>query len=272
MVGRTIRQITILRAKTCRPDTPACLQKTLVGRRIERLDRRAKYLVFNLNPRPSETAPPRLLAHLGMTGRLFVQPTDVPLPGHTAAVLRLDRGQLVFQDTRYFGRLTLDTTPLDRLGPEPLGIHFTPAALATALGSSRQAVKVRLLDQRAIAGLGNIYASEALFLARIHPERPAGQLHPKEIAALHRSIQTVLSQAITVGSTVPLNWSGSTKTDRLFYYGRHPDAPGSYEERLRVYDRAGAPCSRRRCPGTIRRILQAGRSTFLCPQCQSTWG
>jgi len=268
IVGRTIRRAKILRAKTCRPQTPGRFQEHVAGRRIQQLHRRAKYLVLTLGRRPGEDTPPHLLAHLGMTGRLFVQTAASPLPTHTAAVLRLDQGVLVFQDTRFFGRLTFDTTPLGHLGPEPLSPDFTTCVLADALRPSRQAVKVRLLDQSTVAGLGNIYASEALFGARIHPARPARELRADEIAALRRTIRSVLRGAISFGSTVPLSWDGAAKTDRLFYYGRHPDAPARYEERLRVYDREGQPCTRRRCQGYVQRIVQAARSTFYCPICQ----
>jgi formamidopyrimidine-DNA glycosylase len=201
-----------------------------------------------------------------MNGRLFLHDPVLPLPPHTAAILELDRGRLVFQDTRYFGRLTLDLTLLERLGPEPLGPALTPKRFAAAMASSRQAVKVRLLDQAVLAGVGNIYACEALFRARIAPARAANQLTAPQVLSLRRAVRAVLREAIAWGSTVPLNWSGADSTDRLFYYGQAPGAAGSYQERLRVYDRAGQPCPLCRHP--IERFTQAGRSTYACPNCQ----
>ena len=117
-----------------------------------------------------------------------------------------------------------------------------------------------------VAGIGNIYASEALFRARISPRRPARRLKAEAIRRLWRAIRTVLAEAVEWGSTVPLNWSGAGKRDGLFYYGRTPGTPSSHGERLAVYDRAGKPCLR--CGRPIRRIVQAARSTFYCPACQ----
>ncbi|MFM1943154.1 MAG: formamidopyrimidine-DNA glycosylase [Verrucomicrobiota bacterium] len=263
--SQTIHTVQILRDKTCRPHTPHCLVQQLSRQKIQTLERLGKYLVFTThNPHvPSSTS--RFLVHLGMTGRLFIQPTDLPLPKHTAACLTLDRGNLVFQDTRYFGRLTLDLSPLDRLGPEPLSPNFTTNRFAQDLQTSRQPIKVRLLDQSLVAGVGNIYASEALFRARIHPARPANTLTLSETQALRNTIRTVLRQAIRFGSTVPLNFSSSPSTNGLFYYGTAPDT-ASYEERLLVYDREHLPCAH--CQTPIQRLTQAQRSTYLCPTCQ----
>jgi len=127
-------------------------------------------------------------------------------------------------------------------------------------------IKVRLLDQSLVAGLGNIYASEALFRAGISPRRASRQLTAVECARLCRAVREVLAEAIAFGSTVPLNFPGGSTSDGLFYYGRAPDAPDYYAERLRVYDRAGQPCPQ--CGARIRRILQAARSTYYCPRCQ----
>ncbi len=130
---------------------------------------------------------------------------------------------------------------------------------------SRQAVKIKLLDQTLVAGIGNIYASEALFRARVSPQLASNQLTFAQTERLWGAIRDVLTEAIECGSTVPLNFRGG-KTDGLFYFGRAPETPDFYEERLRVYDRVGKPCPR--CRRAIKRIVQAARSTFYCPHCQ----
>jgi formamidopyrimidine-DNA glycosylase len=262
--GRTIRDVKVRRGRVLRPTTVRQLRRTLRGARFVGVNRRAKYLIFELRSR-RQREPVRLVGHLGMTGRMFVAARGKPLPKHAAVVLDLGLTRLVFEDTRYFGRLTLDTLPLAKLGPEPLAAAFTLDGFAAALKRSAQAIKVKLLDQSLVAGIGNIYASEALHVARISPRRAARSLTRTEVARLRRTIRKVLAGAIRHGSTVPLNFGGR-KSDGLFYYGRHPDAPNFYEERLRVYDRAGKACVR--CGGRIRRIVQAARSTYFCGACQ----
>jgi formamidopyrimidine-DNA glycosylase len=197
---------------------------------------------------------------------MYVLPSKARLPRHAAVVLDLGREKFVFEDTRYFGRLKLDTNALRRLGPEPLEAEFTVKQFAQALGRSRQPVKVKLLDQSLLAGVGNIYASEALFRAGLAPTRPARRLTGAQVKRLWRAVRAVLREAIACGSTVPLNFTGEGASDGLFYFGRAPGAPDYYEERLRVYDRAGQPCPA--CGTAIRRRVQAARSTFYCPRCQ----
>jgi formamidopyrimidine-DNA glycosylase len=264
--GRRIRAVTVrrARARVLRPTTPRQLQHALRGARFDRLTRRGKYLVFELTS--AQRRPFSLVGHLGMTGRMYLLPRRAPLPKHAAVVLDLGREQFVYEDPRYFGRLTLDGTTLNNLGPEPLERHFTAEAFAAALARSRRPIKIKLLDQEVVAGVGNIYASEALFLAGIHPQTPAGRLSPPQIRQLRRAIRTVLRQAIRFGSTIPLNHH-SSNGDGLFYFGQAEGAPSYYDERLRVYDRRGQPCSR--CGSLIRRIVQAARSTFFCPRCQN---
>jgi formamidopyrimidine-DNA glycosylase len=200
-----------------------------------------------------------------MTGRLFVAKNTAPLPKHAAVVFDLGSRRLVFEDPRAFGRLTLDTTALARLGPEPLDDTFTPAKFALALRRSSQAIKVKLLDQSLVSGVGNIYASESLFRARLSPRRAARRLQPAQIQRLRRAIRAVLAEAIAWGSTLPLHFDGGSG-DGLFYFGRAVGTPAHDHERLLVYDRAGQPCVV--CGTPIRRIVQAARSTFFCPQCQ----
>jgi len=238
----------------------------LTGAGIRRLDRRAKYLLAELDT--GET----LIAHLGMTGRFLVgehQPGKFHHPAgddpkHTHLVFETDRGgRIAFNDARRFGYM--DLIPTDRLdqhpyfkglGPEPLGPDFNAAALKAALAGKKQNIKVTLLDQRIVAGLGNIYVSEALHRAHIHPERPAGSLKPAELKRLVEAVKLVLEEAITAG--------GSTLRDFRAADGEL----GYFQHSFRVYDREDAPCPTVSCNGAIRRIVQGGRSTFFCPVCQ----
>jgi formamidopyrimidine-DNA glycosylase len=262
---RTIRAVEVHRAKVVAPASAQAFAYALRGAKFCGLARRGKYLVFQLQHK-RRLEPLTLVGHLGMTGRMYLLPATAPLPRHAAVVLRLGREKFVFEDTRYFGRLTLDTSALGRLGPEPLEAKFTVARLAEALGRSGQAIKVKLLDQSLVAGVGNIYASEALFRAGIAPTRPARRLTAAQVQELWKAVRAVLREAIACGSTVPLNYAGQGKRDGLFYFGRAAGAPDYYEERLRVYDRSGRPCPE--CGTAIKRRVQAARSTFYCPRCQ----
>jgi formamidopyrimidine-DNA glycosylase len=262
--GKIVRSVQVNRAKSLRPTSGRQFRLRLTGARFTAISRRGKYMIFELRSRSGgETV--RLLGHLGMTGRMFLALKKARIPKHAAVVFDLGRTNFVFEDTRYFGRLSLDLSAVEKLGPEPLEDDFTPEAFAKELKRSRQAIKVKLLDQSVVAGVGNIYASEALFRARISPKKAANQLKQQRIKALRGAIREVLTEAIEFGSTVPVNFDGA-KSDGLFYFGRAPGAPDYYEERLRVYDRAGKPCPE--CGTPIRRIVQAARSTFFCPTCQ----
>jgi len=261
--GKTIRDVRVHRAKSTRPTSARALRGKLVGAKFISVTRRAKYLIFQLKPPRRE--PFTLLGHLGMTGRMYVQPATAPLPKHAAVTFGLGCLTFVFEDTRYFGRLTLDLSPLDTLGPEPLSDDFDGTILHAALSRSTQAIKPKLLDQKTLAGVGNIYASEALWRSGISPRRAARRLTHAQCAALAASIREVLAEAIACGSTVPLDFAGTARRDRLFYYGSASGTQG-FEERLRVYNRAGEPCDR--CATAIRKITQAARSTYFCPQCQ----
>ena len=265
MRGKTVRGVDVRRAKVLAPTSLRLFRQTLRGAKFTGLARRGKYLLFQLRSKTGGE-PVTLLGHLGMTGRFYLTRKNRQLPRHAAVVLDLGGENLVYEDTRYFGRLTLDTSGLSRLGPEPLTDSFDQQAFTRAMKRSRQAVKIKLLDQSLVAGIGNIYASEALFRARISPRCPARKLTAIQAARLWRAIRKVLAEAIACGSTVPLNFGGN-KTDGLFYFGRAAGTPDYYEERLRVYDRARRPCPD--CGCLIKRIRQAGRSTFYCPRCQS---
>ena len=262
--GKTIRAVRVNRAKILRPTSERKLKSVLVGARFTGISRRGKYLLFELAP-ASGAQTVVLLGHLGMTGKMYLQLKNEPPPKHAAVILDLGKTNFIFEDTRYFGRLTLDLSAVDKLGPEPLLANFSPKTFAGELKRSRQPIKVKLLDQSVVAGVGNIYASEALFRARISPKLAANRLTPAQIKKLCGTIREVLAEAIKFGSTVPVNFSGA-KSDGLFYFGQAPGTPDFYEERLRVYDRAGKPC--RNCGSPIQRMVQAARSTFFCLRCQ----
>ena len=264
--GRTIRDVEIRRQKVLQPTSAAKFKKILRGAKFLELTRRGKYLLFELRAKNSR-AKILLLGHLGMTGKMFLARKSAPPPKHAAVILDLGAHHFIYEDTRYFGRLTLDLTSMEKLGPEPLGENFTPDIFARELKRSRQPVKVKLLDQSLVAGVGNIYASEALFRAGISPRRAANRLTPAQVPKLWRAIRDVMAEAIECGSTIPLNFSAG-KSDGLFYFGSAVGAPDFYTERLRVYDREGKPCLK--CQTPIKRIVQAARSTFFCPHCQKS--
>ena len=263
--GRTIRDVEVRREKVIRPNTAGELRARLRGRTFGAVTRRAKFLLFELNGPRTRPEPVTLVGHLGMTGRMFLQPPEDPLPKHAAVTLDLGDCRFVFEDTRYFGRFNLDATALDGLGPEPLTDGFTAAAFAEALARSGQPIKVKLLDQTVVAGVGNIYASEALFRAGISPKQPARRLTAAQVGRLRETVREVLAEAIECGSTLPLDFAGGR--DGLFYYGTANGTESKfYQERLRVYDREGEPCVN--CGTPIRQMVQAARSTYWCPKCQ----
>jgi formamidopyrimidine-DNA glycosylase len=269
LLNQTVSSVEVRRNRVLRPTSPRTLEAMLPGARIRNLTRRGKYLLFEIQAR-GERGCRILLGHLGMTGRMYVLPAEANLPKHAAVILGLGRKKFVFEDTRYFGRLTLDISPLRDLGLEPLSDEFTVEGFAAGLLRSAQPIKVKLLDQTLVAGVGNIYASEALFRAGISPRMAARRLNGTAVERLWRSIRKTLGEAIKFGSTVPLNFRGVGQQDGLFYYGRAVDTSRYYEERLRVYDRQGEPCLR--CGSKIKRIVQAARSTFYCSKCQPSRG
>lgn len=264
LLGKTIRDVEVRREKVLLPTTASNFKKILRGAKFLGLQRRGKYLLFELQPKKTGKKI-QLLGHLGMTGRMFLAPKNVLLPKHTAVVLNLGSRNFIYEDTRYFGRLTLDISAAGKLGSEPWDKNFTPELFHKKLKTSRQPVKVKLLDQTVIAGVGNIYASEALFRAKISPRRAACKISTVMAKKLLSAIRTVMQEAIDCGSTIPLNFS-TRKTDGLFYFGHAAGAPDYYEERLQVYDRAGEPCVN--CNFPIKRVVQAARSTFFCSHCQ----
>lgn len=263
--NKIVRSVLVRKAKVCRPTTQRGLRAALIGARFVGLARRGKYLVFTLR-QAGKRGEVTVTGHLGMTGRMYLLPKRAPLPKHTVVVLGLGACNFVYEDPRQFGRFTLVGDAVQALGPEPLGGEFTVEAFGVALRRSAQAIKVKLLDQSLVAGIGNIYASEALFRAGVSPRRAARRVKADEVARLHAAIREVLAEAIECGSTIPLDFAGAGKRDGLFYYGAVEGNSAFYQERLRVYDRAGQPCVK--CAAPIKRLVQAARSTFFCPQCQ----
>ena len=265
----------LVKVETRRPDLrfpfPEDFAHRLTGATVERLERRAKYLVARLDT--GET----MIAHLGMTGRFTIRgKAGAETPGefeheaggdlkHDHVVFTTDRGETItFNDARRFGYMDLVATEgretsrwFAGLGPEPLGQSFEAAHLLKAFESKRQNVKVSLLDQRVVAGLGNIYVSEALHRAKIDPATAAGDLSFARLKALVKAIRETLEEAIEAG--------GSTLRD----YRAADGALGYFQHRFQVYGREEGPCLRPRCKGVVQRSVQAGRSTFYCPACQS---
>jgi formamidopyrimidine-DNA glycosylase len=251
--GATVTEVTVLRPDVIVGSPADAFERSLAGRRIEDVSRRAKNIVFDLRDGV-------LVVNLGMTGRLVVHPPEQSEPPHVGVRIRLDDGRtILYEDVRRFGRLELTTHEAwaarsARLGVEPLSHDFTPTLLHRITRGSRAPIKSWLMDQGRVVGVGNIYASEALFRAGIRPTRPAGSLSKPRALRLHAAIREVLQEAIEFRGTTLLDYrdaSGET---------------GSFARRLRVYDREGEPCPD--CGTRIRRIVQGGRSTYYCPRCQ----
>jgi formamidopyrimidine-DNA glycosylase len=255
LVGRRFDRVEILDPRLTRPEDPLEVAAELVGERVEAVDRRGKYVVVRFESGRA------LLVHLRMTGSLLhvdEVPEDDP---HLRAVVRLDDGSdVIYRDVRRFGTWLLaeageEQPYLDaRLGREPLAPAFTVKRLGEALAGRRAPVKAAILDQRRLAGVGNIYADEALWRARIHPRRPAGELDEEELRALHRGIRAALKAGIAR--------QGATLRDY-----RTPDGgSGRMQHEFKVYGREGEPCER--CGRPIEKTRAAGRGTWFCPGCQ----
>ncbi|MCC5971265.1 MAG: bifunctional DNA-formamidopyrimidine glycosylase/DNA-(apurinic or apyrimidinic site) lyase [Pararhodobacter sp.] len=249
---------------------PPGLGQRLKGARVERLRRRSKYILADLST--NET----MLLHLGMSGRITLSGLEAPhVPGqfhhqhpapekHDHVIFHMENGaRVAFNDARRFGALDLIATDradahplLAALGPEPLGNTFNGAHLVARLKGRKGPVKALLLDQRIVAGLGNIYVCEALFRAGIHPARAGGRISAARLERLAAIIREVLQEAITAG--------GSSLRD----YRQADGELGYFQHSFRVYDRAGLPCPTPGCADHISRIVQGGRSSFFCATCQ----
>jgi formamidopyrimidine-DNA glycosylase len=251
---RTLQRLEVLDARWSRPLAPPELAAAVEGRAVERLARRGKYLVWELEDDVF------LLVHLRMTGTLLLDPPGDP-PPHTRVWLRLDDHDLAFTDPRRFGtgELALGTEQRDaffaaRLGLEPYADDFTAAHLHALARTSRAPIKAFLLDQKRIAGVGNIYADEALFRARLHPLRAANRLTRPQAAALRDAIVASLDAGIAA--------KGATIDDF-----RDPDGvSGTFQDQFLVHRREGEPCPR--CGKPIRKLRAAGRGTYVCERCQ----
>ena len=249
-LGRTVTAVWLDWPRAARPSADTLIH-TLPGHRIASIGRRGKYLIFGLR---SPASARHLLIHLKMSGRLHVLDADFPREKHVHFAFRLDNGyELRFNDARKFGRVYL-VDDLDEvtghLGPEPLEETFTLKVLRSLLDKKSGGLKALLLDQSFIAGIGNIYADEALWRARIHPLRRANTLHDAEIAALRRAIRAALRDGLKHGGAA-IDWV-------------YPE--GRYQDHFRVYGQVDKPC--RRCKTKIERILVGQRSTHFCPTCQ----
>jgi formamidopyrimidine-DNA glycosylase len=256
--GRTIVRARVDDPRLVRPELPETVAGLLEGRRIERVGRRGKYLLVGLDDGES------LAIHLRMTGNVLRRLPGAEPPRALRAELELDDGALVaYTDLRRFGTwehfrdaAALDGFLGERLGPEPFSDAFDPAFLFAALHRRQAPLKAVLLDQRVVAGLGNIYADEALWTAKLHPELPASRVRRPDAARLHEAIREVLARGIE-------SQGASIRDYRL------PDGgQGSMQERFAVYGRTGLPCPR--CGTPIKRLVVGQRGTHICPHCQRT--
>jgi formamidopyrimidine-DNA glycosylase len=275
LTGARIAKVELNR-KDLRFPFPRGMARKLEGQRIQSVDRRAKYLLFRLSSGRT------LLSHLGMTGSYrfegfrfkeasrYFEPSQDRKHDHLRVALEHpDHGliSLVYNDARRFGFIDLfdddDSRFLAGLGPEPLGNEFSAIQMAGRFKGKLAPLKSALLDQRVVAGLGNIYASEALHRARLRPQTAAGKLVSESgapnlrLERLAAAVRDVLLEAIEAG--------GSTLRD----FRAADGAAGYFQHRFAVYDREGKPCPRPGCGGTIRRIVLSGRSTYYCPVCQT---
>ncbi|HYX30570.1 MAG TPA: bifunctional DNA-formamidopyrimidine glycosylase/DNA-(apurinic or apyrimidinic site) lyase [Pyrinomonadaceae bacterium] len=273
ILGRTIVASEVRLAKLIAPLTVASFNRRIKNARIIGVSRRGKFILAQL-ARPTGSAgvaPPKraqraqnliLAVHLRMTGKFVLLNTDDELPKHAHAIFYLDQDQrLVFRDQRQFGVMKLidssklsQTKGIKELAPEPFGDEFDLNYLKETLNRSQRSLKTLLLDQTKVLGLGNIYAAEALFRARINPFKPANKLSPRRVPALYDAIREVLQFAVD-------HIRGSISLEEGFSYG------AAFERFWQVYEREGEPCVR--CGAKIRRATHGGRSTYWCPKCQT---
>lgn len=258
LVGKQIAKTTVRRAGLRWP-FPVDMADRLSGVVVLHLKRRSKYLLVGLSS--DET----LIIHLGMSGRLLITPKAAKIEKHDHVLFDMESGtRVTFNDTRRFGAMDITATQdldqhkfLKSLGPEPLGNEFNTDYFAARLNARKTPIKSALLDQRIVAGLGNIYVCEALWRAGISPLRLAGTLSPEEIAILVPHIRETLQDAIEAG--------GSSLRD----YRQADGELGYFQHSFKTYGQEGVACARDACDGVIARITQSGRSSFYCPHCQN---
>jgi formamidopyrimidine-DNA glycosylase len=254
LTGRTIREVIVKHPGMLEGRSTADFIRGIKGKTIGQVERRGKYLLVRLD------GDLVLALHLRMTGQLTVEPAERPTAAATYLVIKLDnQTELRFRDQRKFGKaftFTAGAVPpsLSKLGPEPLAAEFTVAVLTKRLARHKLAVKKALLNQEIIAGIGNIYADEGLFVAGIHPARLTDSLTKSEIEQLYHAIRQVLNEGI--------KYRGTSIRDYLDGEGK----PGSYQDHLRVYGRKGQPCPV--CGAPIAKMILGGRGTHFCPLCQ----
>lgn len=243
--GKTFTGLKVLDHRNIKGISPQQLGKNLRGKKILGIERRAKYLIFPLSPKGY------LVVHLGMTGRLLFAPD-----GYVKLVFLLSGDKkLYFSDARLFGKVRYyDNYPDMKLGPEPFSGEFTVEKFKAALRKRNVAIKNLLLDQKFLAGVGNIYDVEALFRAGIQPERKANRLKDAEMKKLHAKIKEVLKEGVKHRGTSD-SWYVDAKGEK-----------GSFQLRLKVYGRKGKPCFK--CKSPIKRIVMGQRGTYFCPKCQ----
>ena len=253
--GRVVRRVEVVRDDVVRGPVDA-FAREVAGREFRGVGRRGKNVVFTFADSM------RMVVNLGMSGRFMTgvdAGTDHPST-HPAVVFHLeDGGWMIYDDVRRFGRVRAVpaaewTSWSHRLGPEPLARSFTAARLRGILARSKSPVRSLLLDQRRVAGVGNIYAVEALWFARIHPQTPSSAIAAAPAARLHRSLRRVLRNAIRAGGTTLRNYRDANGDE------------GRFGRALHAYGREGEPCTR--CGTSIERIVFGGRSAFVCPRCQ----
>jgi len=250
VVGQSFTKVTILDAKLVCGCSAKEVRRELIGQKVESLERRGKYLIFHLSNGRS------LIIHLRMTGSLLLNPQGTDR--YARAVFRLSNGRgLVFKDRRRLGKLWLvddANTVVCKLGPEPLDKRFTADVLWQRLSRHHIPIKAALLDQHIVAGIGNMYADEALFAARIHPLRKADALSPKDVRTLHNAIRRILRAAI------------GSKGASVDTYIRPEGEPGTAHSDFKVAHKGGEPCPICGCP--IERCVVQNRGTCFCPRCQ----
>ena len=256
--NRKIVAAELLRERLAPENPPAEFAGRLKNAAITRVHRRGKHILFDLDNGST------LLTHLRMTGRFLLLPVERELPKFSHAVFYFeDETRLIFNDQRHFGLMKIvktdelgKTKEIEKLAPEPFSEAFNRKYFRAILKTSKRSLKEFLLDQTKVLGLGNIYAAEAMFLARVNPQTPTDKVSPRKANVLFEKIRDVLAESIENGSTLNVN---PENIDASFY-------GGGYENHWRVYDRENEPCLN--CAKLIIRLKQGGRSTYFCPRCQ----